>query len=183
MIVLGLTGRIASGKEEVAEYFIKKDFIPFSLSEEVRKEARRRGIEITRSNLQDLGNVLRAEQGLGVLVRRVREEFQEEYDFVVGGIRNTGEISELKKFDRFKLISLDAPVKVRYKRILSRKNQGDGKTYEEFLKADQRDFGENIESGQQVEKCMEMADFKIINDSSLDNFYEKLDEIYEQIKC
>ena len=181
MIVLGLTGRIASGKEEVAEYFIKKDFIYFSLSEEVRGEARERNIEITRSNLQDLGDMLREEEGLGVLVKRVKKKFREEYDFLVGGIRNTGEVEELRKFEGVKLISIDAPVKERYKRILSRKDQGDDKTYQGFLKTDERDFGENIKSGQQVGKCMEMADFKIINDSSLDDLYKKLDDIYEQM--
>ena len=182
MIVLGLTGRIASGKEEVAEYFIEKDFRYLPLSEKVREEARERNIEITRSNLQDLGDMLRDEEGLGVLVKRVEKKFQEEYDFLVGGIRNTGEVEELRKFDGFKLISIDAPVKERYERILSRKDQGDDKTYQGFLKADQRDFGEDIEYGQQVGVCMEMADFKIINDSSLDDLYKKLDEIYKKIK-
>ena len=87
----------------------------------------------------------------------------------------------MRNFGGFILIAIDAPRNVRYQRILSRNKSSDKKTWEGFLEMDNRDFGENIENGQQVGKCMEIADFKIVNDSSLEALYGQLDKILEKI--
>ena len=48
---------------------------------------------------------------------------------------------------------------------------------------DKRDKGgEEKDSGQQVDKCMEMADIKIINNSSIENLKNKVEEVCNQ-KC
>ena len=47
---------------------------------------------------------------------------------------------------------------------------------------DKRDFGEEDPLGQQVGKCMEMADFRLYNDSTIEDFHRKVEKVYDQIK-
>lgn len=179
---MGLTGRIASGKGIVAEYFIKKEFIYTSLSKVIREEAKRRGIEETRKNLQDLGNLLREQQGAGIWARKIADKIDASKDYVIDGIRNPAEVREFMIFNDFYLISVDANQKLRYRRVVSRDKSSDKKTWEGFLEMDQRDFMEENPSGQQVGKCMHMADFHIVNDGSLEDFYGQIENIYQKIK-
>jgi len=61
-MIIGLTGTMASGKDAVADILKKKGFICLSLSDEVREEAKNRQIELTRENLQILGDEKRIRQ-------------------------------------------------------------------------------------------------------------------------
>ena len=183
-MLIGITGRIASGKGELAEYFNKKGFEYYTLSQVVREEAKKRNIEITRSNLQDLGNLIRREEGAGGWIKRLVGKLDLNNNYTIDGIRNPGEVERLSEIKNFYLISVDAPEEIRFKRVLSRAKPSDPRNLEEFLKIDKRDFGENDPLGQQVGKCMEMADFRLINDSTLENFYKKINDIYyRSIKC
>jgi dephospho-CoA kinase len=47
-MIIGLTGKNGSGKTEVSEYLKNRGFEYHSLSDEIRNEIRRRGLEITR---------------------------------------------------------------------------------------------------------------------------------------
>lgn len=180
-MIIGLTGRIASGKGVIALYFEAKNFVYSSLSNAVREEAEKRGIEITRSNLQDLGNLVRNKEGAGAWARRIASKVKNRKDCVIDGIRNPAEIEELKKLQDFYLISVDAPKNIRYQRVLRRNKSSDPKDWRGFLKMDERDFSEEDPLGQQVGKCMESSDFKLINDSSLEEFHKKIEKVYNQI--
>lgn len=179
-MIIGITGSIGCGKEIVADYFRRRGFIHYTLSNIIREEIKKRNLEINRKLLQDIGNELRKNSGNNILARLTLEKIKEE-DAVVDGIRNIAEIEEFKKTNNFKLIAVDAPKEMRYQRIVYRDRPGDDRTWEGFLKLDERDFNENIENGQQVGKCIEMADFKIINDSSFESLYKKLENIMEKI--
>ncbi len=184
-MIIGLTGRIASGKGVISELFKKKGFEYLSLSDEIRKEAKKRGIKAKRDKLQDLGNLIRKKEGAGALAKRIIKKIKRKKNYVIDGIRNTGEIKELrKKFGKeFYLISVGGNLKVRWKRVQKRGRESDPKTFEEFVKIDKRDYKENIKNGQEVKKCMELADFKIINNSSIEKLKQKTEKIYNQIKC
>ena len=58
-MIIGLTGKNAGGKGEVANYFKTKYFIYYSLSDIIREEATKRGLEHSRDNLIKIGNELR----------------------------------------------------------------------------------------------------------------------------
>ncbi len=62
-----------------------------------------------------------------------------------------------------------------------RTKPSDPKTWEEFLEIDKRDFGEADLKGQQVCKCMEMADFYIFNNSSIKILLKRIEELYSEI--
>ena len=186
-MLIGLTGRIASGKGVVAECLKSKGFEYVKISQFLHDEAKRLGIPSKRGSLQDLGNKFRKEEGAGFLAKRFLDKINLSKNYAVDGIRNHKEVTELKKAKNFFLISVDALQKIRFERILSRKKEYDPKNWEEFIRADKRDFGiGEPEDGQQVGKCMALADFHISNDSSPENFHKKIEEIYKKImeeKC
>ena len=141
-MIIGLTGTKASGKSEVAEFLKQQDFIYFSLSDFVREEATKRGLDnYSIKDLQDIGNDLREKHGLGVLAERAIEKIKPnaEKNFIIDGIRNPGEIEVLRRLKNFYLISFDAPQEQRFKWLVSRDRKSDPKTWSEFLKMDARD--------------------------------------------
>jgi dCMP deaminase len=183
-MIIGLTGTLASGKGVISEFLKERGFVYFSLSDELRELAMERGIELTRENLQNLGNLMREERGVGFLAQLVCEKIKiKSIDkVVVDGIRNPGEILQLKKMPDFVLISVDASPEIRFKRIQERNREKDPKTWEDFLKVDARDkgVGENS-SGQAVSECMNSAHYSIINEGNLDNVNREVERVYNQI--
>jgi len=182
-MIIGLTGTKASGKGEVAELFKKKGFIYLSLSDRVREEAVSRGIlDYTTKDLQDIGNELREKFGDGVLALRTLNMSEKSRNYVIDGIRNAGEIKELRKQKDFFLIAVDANQEKRFERLIQRGRGSDPKTWGDFLLIDDRDRGkEELNSGQQVEKCMGQADFKILNDEGLDELNKAGEEILKKL--
>lgn len=181
-MLLGLTGTKGSGKGEVAEILKQKGFLYESLSDRVREEAIARGLKnFTVKDLQDIGDELREKFGNGVWAKRTLKKLQKQIqgnkNCVIDGIRNLGEIEELRKIKGFILIAVDAPQENRYKRLMNRKRASDPKTWEGFLEMDNRDRGlYNLNTGQQVDKCVEAADIKIVNDLSLEKLREKIEK-------
>jgi len=178
-MIIGLTGRNASGKGEAADYLKTKGFVYFSLSDELREEAKERGVETTRENMIKLGNQLRGEFGANYLARKINEKIDGKGNFVVDSIRNLEEIDELRKNKNFILVGVDAPVEVRFERAVERGRAGDAKTLEEFKELEQRENLKN-KTGQQLDECLKAADKLIINDGSLDEFHKKIDQLINQ---
>jgi len=84
--------------------------------------------------------------------------------------------------DDFKLIAIDAPQQIRFERLQQRKRESDPKSWEEFVVADERDQGINQpEYGQQVRKCIEMADVVLQNDGSLEEFQKKVEDVIKEL--
>ncbi len=187
-MLIGLTGRIAAGKGKVAEYFKNQGFEYTSLSNAVREEAKKRDIKATRENLQNLGNRLREEGGAGILAEIIASNFEKiplkfgGPKFVIDGIRNPAEINHFRDLKNFYLISVDANRTIRYERAMKRNKESDPKNLEDFIIADDRDFGEEDLSGQQVAACMNMADYHILNDFTIKEFNNRIEEVYGKIK-
>ncbi len=184
-MIIGLTGTLSSGKGTIAEFLKKKGFGYLSLSDELREEARRRKIELTRQNLQNLGNQLREAQGPGVLAKLVLEKINNYnlMDSVVDGIRNPAEIKELRQLPHFFLVAVDAPEKTRFERMKSRNRENDPKTFEEFRKVDARDKGKGEKaSGQQVAKCFKLASVLIRNDKTVHELNSKSEQLLKKLR-
>lgn len=174
-MVIGLTGPNASGKGEAALYIKSKGFIYHSLSDILREEGKRLGIEPTRENLIRLGNDLRRKNGASFLALRVKERLTSAKNHIVDSIRNPAEIEALKEVDGFIMVGIDAPVEIRFKRSLKRKRPGDAETLEEFIKKEKKENKPDSEN-QQLKKCLQMADTLIINDSTIEGLYRKIDD-------
>jgi len=183
-MIIGLTGTIGSGKGVVANFLKEKGFVYLSLSDELRALASEKKIQLTRENLQNLGNLMREENGPGFLAQLVVEKIknQKYSNAIVDAIRNPAEVKELKKLKNFFLISVDAPLELRFERIKERKRESDPISIEEFQKIDARDKGiGEKETGQGVGICMLQADFNLINNGELEEMNQKVSDLYKQL--
>ncbi len=183
-MIIGLTGKNAAGKGETAKHLQKRGFHCFSLSDELREEATRRGIGHSRDELITLGTLVREQHGTGYLASKVNEKIallkkKDVQKFVVDSIRNVGEVKELEKNDDFDLFAIEADAKIRFTRMIKRGRAGDAATFEKFLEQEQK---ENSISGagQQMELCIEMAAHTINNNGTLEDLYLKVDNILKE---
>jgi dephospho-CoA kinase len=185
-LYIGLVGSLASGKGAVADYFIKQyGFVSFSLSYIVHNELKVKGIiSYTRKTLQDIGDALRAKEGDGVLAKRAIAMLNKEGSskVVIEGIRNPGEVTYLKTLPNFILIAVDATRPVRYERVIKRGKPWDPKDWDSFVVVDSRDRrDEGNANGQQVKKCMDMAEYQIENNKDLSHLYEEIRGIVSKV--
>jgi dephospho-CoA kinase len=183
-MIIGITGRIAAGKETLTEFLRKKGFVYLETSKMLAEELSKRGLEVNRWNMQNLGDELREKDGPGALMKMLLERTEKGKNYIFDSLRNAGEAEYLRNNVRdFVLIGIDAPLKLRFERILKRGKPTDPKTWEEFLKVDNRDFFDEANPmGQQVGRCIEQADFIINNDADLEKSQREIENIWEEIK-
>ena len=187
-MIIGITGTIASGKGIASKYIHDKGFVHHSLSTEIRAIAKERKIPVSRLTLSKLGGDLKKElPGGSILANKITEkiehELKEKQDFVIDGIRDVEEITELRSFCNkkripFILIGIDADQKVRFERLKKRRRHGDPETFSEFKDIDDKEKATG--GGQEVGPCLERADFLLDNSGPVDELYEKLDQIVSQ---
>lgn len=131
-----------------------------SLSDVVRDEATRRGLDHTRDALIKMGVRLRTEGGTGALAERILPRLGRWA--VVDSIRNPGEVAVLRRLPRFFLVGVDAPQALRFDRSVRRGRLGDGATLEEFAAKEARENATS-EAGQQLVATLALADAVIDN--------------------
>jgi dCMP deaminase len=179
-MILGLTGKNASGKGEVARVLVAGGFETFSLSDEIRSELEAIGTEPTRDALIEAGRDLRTRYGLDVLARRASARFTQGLNQVVDSIRNPEEVLFLRTLRDFHLISVDAPVDVRFDRLMKRARPGDPGDLDAFRSAEERELASGNPASQQLEATMAMADFRIMNDGGLDALTVRVKELFRE---
>jgi len=172
--LLGLTGTNAAGKGEAAAFFMKRGFAYLSLSDVLRGELSKRGLEASRDNLIRTGNALRRRCGADILARRVLRRVRG--DTIIDSIRNPAEVARLRTRPGFRLLAVDAPVAIRFERARRRGRDESALTLEEFA-AKEREERSGDTGAQQLHLCLRLADATVINDSTLEHFHKKLEAL------
>ncbi len=183
-MLIGLTGPMASGKTTVLEVLKKLGYKYVTLSDMIREEADRRGIAQEREKLMAIGQSLREEFGAGVLAERTLNKVKQTGGdkWVVDGIRNPAEVDALRKNPDFVLIANTAPEDLIIERIFSRKRADDTLDKEAIRHKLRREMGEGEPpDGQQLGKCIEMADYVFENNMPLEKVEEEFLKLYNQI--
>lgn len=183
-LYIGLTGIMATGKGESAKILKKLGFKYISLSDIVRAEAAKTEKQVTREEMQDIGNMLRGKGGEGILAKKVREKISEskQKKWVIDGIRNPAEVIELKKLNSFFLIGLTTPLYTIINRIKKRKRDTDTGDETETKKRIERERGiGESKYGQQVERCLLIADFTVKNNRTIKNLELNILKILNKI--
>ena len=178
-MIIGLTGKMGAGKQEVSDYLVSKGFSYYRYSDVLRAEAKKMEIEGTRENLQMLGNKLREEsRDNGIISKLLLKMIKG--NAAVDGIRNKAEIEGMRGAKDFVLIAVDANAKLRFKRLQSRGREGDPKDFSEFKKLD--DYENTGKGTQNIEECIKHADFAVKNEGSLEALKKKIDEILTYLR-
>ena len=172
-LVVGLTGPNASGKGEVASFLASLGFSVHSLSDVVRDEATRLGLDHSRDTLIRVGVEMRSRHGPGALARRVLPRLTDRA--VVDSIRNPGEVAVLRRLPRFLLLGIDAPQPLRFQRSLLRGRLGDGATLEDFASKEERE-NSTTRAGQQLLATLAQADIVIVNDGTIGDLRRRVRE-------
>lgn len=182
---VALTGYMGSGKGEIAKILQGRGFQYISLSDMVREEATNRNLPHTRENLQNTGNMLRQQFGAGVLGMKVSESVTSKGgDWVIDGIRNPAEMDELRKqLTDLQVIGVTAAEDILINRIIERQREGVPMTREDVNARLRKEKGEGEPpDGQQVKKCLDMVDFIILNEGTLEDLAAKFDHFMKLYK-
>jgi dephospho-CoA kinase len=171
-MVVGLTGANAAGKGAVADYLRGRGFRVHSLSDIVREEAARRGLEPDREHLIRIGTELRRRGGAGVLAEAILPRLGERD--VVDSIRNPAEVATLRVRPDFVLLGVRAPVELRFARAVARRRPGDPESLDDF-RARERQENTADPAAQQLEATFALADRILENDADLPALHAALE--------
>jgi len=174
-LVLAFTGPLGSGVSTLSRLLEQEHFTRLSLSDAIKREwhAVHQGKELLpfcqkdtpgwRQELQDIGDEKRKASN-DYWLQEALKRAPADVDLVIDGIRNLGEIVALRKtFPNCFVVAVLASSQTRWGRV---KDNYDGQS-KVFERDDQRDSDEDKDNGQQVEKCVQIADYVIWNETNL----------------
>lgn len=184
-IVIGLVGKIASGKDSVKKH-LEENYPAesYRFSSILREVLATLHLEANRGNIQKLSSGLRQVFGEDLLAKTMAEKIKKAEEnenlkiIILDGIRRPADIIFIRNQKNFFLIGIEASPEIRYQRVISRnENSGDReKTYEEFLQED------NNESEKNIQGMIDQADFLLDNNSDFDSLFKQLEKIIGTIK-
>ena len=176
-MLVGLTGRNASGKSTLVSWFSERGLRSVSCSDSIRTWLSDQGIETTREALIEGGRELRRNGGAGVLAEMLLEILDGE-DAVVDSIRTPAEVEALRGRGDFFLIDVRADEEARWQRMTQRGRAGDSVEKEAFLSQEAAEATSKDEAGQALDATAAMADITVLNDGTLEDLEEKLEGIW-----
>lgn len=180
MKVLAIVGLTGSGKSEVAKIFEEKDFIKIRFGDITDEELRRRGLERNENNERYIRELLRREYGMSAYAKlnltRIDSALKQS-NVVIDGLYSWEEYTFLKSYygEDFYLVAVWASPKTRYERLMKRPERP--LTLEEAASRDIAEI-ENLDKS----KPIAMADFLIVNESSLKTLRKEIERIVSTLK-
>lgn len=184
--VVGMTG---AGKTTVADKLTEKGFAYLRFGQITLDIVRKKGLEVNQTNEKKIREDLRKEHGMGAFAVMNISKIDKlliDSDVVVDGLYSWSEYKILKdKYeDQMYVVAVYASPVLRYKRLAERVNKKEDTkkrfrvtTLEDSKKRDYAEI-ENIEKGGPIA----MADFTIKNLGTLEELYEKIDNLIKDLK-
>jgi len=182
-MIIGLTGENCAGKDTLAEYLQKKGFHHLSLSDVIRDALAEEGKPLTRENLVNKGNELRAKFGPGVLAQRLVPTLEKGKHYSIVSIRNPAEVDELRKLPDFKLVYISADQHTRFSRMKSRARDGDPRTFDAFLRLESVEAANKDPAMQQLHLVIKLADRVLQNNGDLKTFFDAADHALSELSA
>jgi dephospho-CoA kinase len=180
MKVVSIVGMTGSGKSEVAAIFHEKGFAAVRFGDVTDIEVKHLGMELNEKNERKVRELLREKYGMAAYARlnmpRINAALKHS-DVVVDGLYSWEEYTFLEEHygDDFIVVTVWASPKKRYARLGRRKVRP--LTQEEAASRDRSEI-ENINKGGPIA----MADFTILNDTSLADLKKQVERIISRIK-
>jgi len=188
--VVGLTGPLGAGVTSMSKVLEVNGFCRRSLSDPIKEELRKRDnlpegtlfdhrhLRDSRKRLQDIGNELRRESPT-VWLDKAMDRCPQDGEIVIDSIRNTKEVEALRdRFPRFYLVAIHASQEVRWKRLQASYDND----FKAFGRDDDRDSHEEVDHGQQVEKCVLLADYVVRNEDEVGSSDSRMRNLFQKVK-
>jgi len=180
MKIVSIVGMAGSGKSEVARLFEKSGFIRIRFGDVTDEEIQRRGLELNEKNERYIREFLREEYGMAAYAKlnltRI-DEMSKHSDIVIDGLYSWEEYTFLKTYygEGFYVVAVWASPRTRYARLTTRLDRC--LTEEEAASRDKAEIEKANKGGP-----IAMADFTIINESSLGNLKKEVMRIISRLR-
>ncbi len=182
-MIIGLTGKNAAGKGEVASLFQEAGFQFYSLSDVLREELHIRSLPSSRENMIKIGNELRHAYGPAVLAMRIMTKLQPDQNYVIDSFRNPKEVEIFRDKEGFHLIHVAALPQKRFERILARQRIGDPTNFEDFIILDDKEANSDDPHAQQLNGTAALADIEVENNVSIEELRTQLKDIVRKLSA
>ncbi|WP_338078083.1 AAA family ATPase [Acidianus infernus] len=174
MNIILITGMPGSGKTLFANILREKGFYVISMGDVLRKRYEKEAKIGER--MMDFAKRIREIYGEGVVARLSMEEITPTMSRIAfEGVRSLAEVDEFRRLGNPIIIAIHSPPSLRYQRMISRMRPDDSKNIEDLRR---RDLDE-IRLG--IGGVIALADYIIINDSTIDEFKKRAEEIILRI--
>lgn len=182
-MIIGVTGMLGAGKSVVAEYLVKsRSFTHLSVRDYLTEEVKKRGLPINRDSMVFVANDLRKNFGSGYIAEQLYDKAVGiGGDCVIESLRSVGEVEILRKKGDFILLGVDADITTRYSRVVERGSSTDQVSFERFVSDEQRESTLDDPSKGNLRRCIEMADYKFMNDWTVAELEGKVDKVLSQL--
>jgi len=141
------------------------------------------GKPLTRENLVNRGNELRAKHGAGVLAVRLASQVEKGKHYTIVSIRNPAEVEELRKLPDFKLVYIHADKHTRFSRMKARARDGDPRTFDAFQRLESAEAANKDPAMQQLHLVIKMADRTLENNGDLKTFFDAADHLLPELSA
>ena len=180
MKVVSIVGMTGAGKSEIARVFEEHGFTRIRFGDITDEEIRKRDLELSEENERRIRELLRKQYGMSAYAKlnlpRI-DEASKYSDVVIDGLYSWEEYTFLKNYygEDFYVVAVWASPKTRYDRLTGRSDRS--LTLEEAVSRDRAEI-ENINKGGPIA----MADFTIINESSVKNLKTEVKRIISALR-
>ena len=179
MKVVSIVGMAGSGKSEVARILEQSGFTRIRFGDITDDELRKRGLDLNEANERRVRELLRKEHGMAAYAMLNLPGIQsalKQTNVVIDGLYSWEEYILLKDHfgDDFYTVAVWASPQTRYRRLSGRSSRG--LKPEDAASRDRSEI-ENLNKGGPIA----MADFTIINESSLTDLQKEVERINLEI--
>lgn len=178
---IAFVGHAAVGKDTLADYVSTKYALTnVSSGDLIRAYVTEHNLgSLERENLKKVGNELRAQHGSDYLVRLAVEKHPD--NVIVSGLRTIGEVETFKSLGGV-VIAVIASPRRRYELAQLRGRIDDTFTFEEWHAHELSEYTNQDHAKQNIEGVIALADYHIENTGTLDELYQKCDEVLVKIE-
>lgn len=185
MKLIGISGTNGSGKDTAGSILASQfGYLFLSVTDALREEAKRRGLEPERENLRTVSAEWRRELGLAVLVDKAVERYHQagsgKAGLAIASLRNPAEADRVHELGGI-VLWLDADPRLRYDRIqahLRERNRSyeDDKSFETFLAEEQAEMHASGDAA-----TLDMAAVKAKADVTIINAFDTPESLAQEL--